>query len=446
MNLAANYPVDQVVEFPDFAVKSIPYDEIIPWVRNQTWNVAMLVQHIEGTTDGEAMYGQGWLIERGYQDGKYFAPTGLQSSYLRGLSDRYPIERYQDIDEGMRGEYNFEYADTPRIYLSALDRQLHLFSAQAGVWNLGNGRYIRYDNLDADAYVDEWQEENDGLVVQQLNYGHGVYIHNGMGNVQVKQTDMGPALLETQPPGDYEEWQRLDTQLQASQIDLRPEDFTGMLGLLPGPAMEIYGAEARGYRPTSQGGFRFVLELTPDYRVSGPDLLGLDGLAPGKYVVENHDGAFTITPLGPSQLSLGIDQSIVESTASPAKIIIDNTGSADASDLILVLEGKNNDGTTIEVARQPVQALAGQTTQAPVDIPSTLAAGGALRARLEDGQGQVVAAGEWTPLSGPDRSYRSAILGINKVPVLLPVACLFAAFVGLGAVLAFRQKQGQPDL
>lgn len=441
MNLAANHPIEQVVEFPDFAVKSVPYDEIVPWVRGNTWDVAMLVHHVEGTTDGEAMYGQGWLIERGYQDGSYFAPTGLQSLYMRGLTDRYPIERYQDIDEGMRGEYNFEYFDTPKIYLGALDRQLHLFTAQGGVWNLGEGRYIRYANLDGDPYLDQWQEEQDGAVVQQVNYGRGVYVHNRKGNVQIKLTDAGSALLETQPPGNHEEWQHLDAQLQASQINVKPEDFSGMLSLLSGPAMEIHGAEATGYRPTNQGGFRFVLELTPDYRVSGIDLLGLDGIAPGRYVVENHSGAFTVAPLSPAQLNLDLRQP-GGNTIPQVQVIVGNTGLADASNLTLVVEAQDDDGSSVELTRTPVQALAGETVQVKVDIPSFLAAGRALYGRLEDDQGSVVATGEWIALASLEPSYRTAIFGLDQTPLLLPVIGLFAAFVATAGLLALSRWRG----
>lgn len=441
MNLAANSPIEEVVTFPDFAVKSIPYDEIVPWVRDKTWDVAMLVHHVEGTTDGEAMYGQGWLIERGYQNGTYFAPTGLQSRYMRGLTDNYPIERYQDIDEGMRGEYNFEYDAAPRIYLGALDRQLHLFTAQGGVWNLGDGRYIRYANLDGDAYVDQWQEEQDGAVVQQVNYGHGAYVHNGKGNVQIKLTDMSPALLETQPPGNHEEWQHLDAQLKASQINVEPEDFPRMLSLLPGTVMEIHGAEVTGYRPTSQGGFRFVLELRPGYQVSGSDLLGLNGVAPGRYVVENHDGAFTVAPLSPAQLNLDLRQP-ASNTIPQVQVAVGNTGLDDAPNLTLVVEAQSDDGSIVELSRTPVQALAGETAQVRVDVPSSLAAGSALRGRLEDDQGSVMATGAWTSLSKPEPLYRAAIFGLDKAPLLLPVIGLFAAFVATAGLLALAQRRG----
>ncbi|MDD1778627.1 MAG: hypothetical protein LUQ65_10710, partial [Candidatus Helarchaeota archaeon] len=34
-NMGANYAINEVVEFPDFSINSVPYEEIIPWVRNK---------------------------------------------------------------------------------------------------------------------------------------------------------------------------------------------------------------------------------------------------------------------------------------------------------------------------------------------------------------------------------------------------------------------------
>lgn len=391
MNLAANYPVEEVVEFPDFAVKSIPYDEIVPWVRDKTWDVAMLVHHVEGTTDGEAMYGQGWLIERGYQDGSFVAPTGLQSRYLRGLSDRYPIERYQDIDEGLRGEYNFEYFDTPGIYLSALDRQFHLRNAQGGVWNMGGGRYIRYANLKGDAYLDQWREEQDGAVVQQVNYGYGVYVHSGNGRVKIKHTRAGPAVFEAQPPGSYEEWQRLDAQLQASQIDLAPGDFAGMIDLLPGPAMEIHGANVTGFRPTSQGGFRFLIEMYPGYQVSGLDLLGMHQLMPGEYVVQYHEGLYSISPPLPPQLNLATKSIYTSGADSAIRVTVQNDGNTDQHGLTLIAELASDGGPSVGLTRKQLDALAGEETEVMVAVPAAVTVQQVLAVRIEDGENNVVA-------------------------------------------------------
>ena len=225
MNLISNKPVDQVVQFPDFAIKSIPYENIIPWVRNGVWDVAMLVFDGQPGRDSEGMFGKGWMNERGYANGKDITPSGLSNQYLVGFVDQPPAENYQDIQEFMRGEYNFQYSNTPKVYLGSLDHQLHLYSAQSGVWNLSKGDYIHYANLDGDAYIDQWQEQQDGKVVQQLNYSANIVSYSGNDRVILKQVDIQPSVFESPPPGNYEEWQKCDAQAESLPACILPDRF-----------------------------------------------------------------------------------------------------------------------------------------------------------------------------------------------------------------------------
>lgn len=442
IDLGANYPVTEVVKFPDFGIKSVPYDEIIPWVRDRTWDVAMLVFDDRPSRDSEGMFGKGWHIIRGYAEGTTVMPSGVNTEYLMGFSDRPPSENYRDIQEGMRGEYSFQYFDTPRMYLSALDRQLHLSGAQAGVWHLGEGHRLRYANLNGDAYLDQWQEERDGEVIQQLNYGHGVFVYNDNRGVRVKQSAVAPAVFETQPPGSYDEWQRLDEQLKANPSDFAPEDFLGMFGDIEGHETQIRRAALRDFRVTSDG-FRFVLTLEPGYQIVGPDLLALRGLEPGEYAVENHDGTFAVSPLTPAQLSLALQQPAATGDPAPAQFIVQNKGMADASGLTLVAEIVGNDGKAVELALKPVDALAGRTAQVSIDVPFTAGTDAFLRARLEDGAGQVVAELEPTPLLGAPAVSRDAIFSIWQAPIVAPVVGVFAALLALAAVLAVNRRREQ---
>jgi hypothetical protein len=197
MDLSGNYPIDEIIYFPDFAIKSVPYAEIIPWVRNKIWDVALLIFDDHSSPDSEGMFAKGWHVARGYAGGENIEPSGVRNEYLLGFSAQPPLENYQDIQEFMRGEYSFQYFNTPKVYLSSLDRQLHLYNAQAGVWNLGEGHYIRYANLDSDAYLDQWQEQRAGVVVQQLNYSQGLYIQRD--DRDIEQVDAQPALFEPNP-------------------------------------------------------------------------------------------------------------------------------------------------------------------------------------------------------------------------------------------------------
>jgi hypothetical protein len=87
-----------------------------------------------------------------------------------------------------------------------------------------------------------------------------------------------------------------------------------------------------------------------------------------------------------------------------------------------------------------VHALAGQSTQVLVDLPSTMAAGATLRIRQEDSQGQIIASDQWALLAKSERPQRSAIASLNQTPILTPVVVLFATFVSLGAALALGRR------
>lgn len=375
-NLGANYGINEVVEFPDFAIKSVPYDEIVPWVMGRTWDVAMLVFDSRPSPDSEGMFGKGWMIDRGYAKAKVVEPSGLSSGYLMGLADRPPTEYYQDIQEGMRGEYSFQYFDMPKMYLSALDRQLHLSGAQSGVRKLGAGHYLRYANLDHDAYLDQWQEERDGYVTKQLNASGGIYVYSGSGSVHVKQSDLAPALFETQPPGNNDEWLRLDAQLKANQMDAAPEDFAVMLGQIAGHEARIRGAATRDYRITAAG-FRFVLELEEGFTAQAdPELRMPLPEAPGTYLIEYDGAVWSLQPATP--VALRVDNFQVNAPDG-GLLALDWT----TVDAVIANEGLE------DVRDLPVCAtLSGPDEQSAV-LTNTIA--------LVPGEGSVSVAWDWAP-------------------------------------------------
>ena len=343
MSLSANDAITEITKFPDFSIKSVPYKEIVPWVLAHIWDVAVFVFDGQPTGDSEGMYARGWMINRGFHEGRSIV-SGLKRDYLMGFSDQPPVENFQDIQKFMRGEYSFKYFDTPKIYLSALDRQLHLLGAQSGVWNLGDRHYIRYANLDNDAYLDQWQEERDDMVIQQMNYSHDIYIYYGYDLVRLKQVnDSSPALVETQPPGNYEEWQRLNAQLNANRLDVSPEDFSAMLDHLDGVAVQIQGASIQDYRITSQG-FRFILELQPGFSVnSSLEASIVLPESPGSYVIEYDGAEWTVKPATPAALHIselqvdGPPNTLRALDWTTVETVIENTGLEDAHDVPLCI-------------------------------------------------------------------------------------------------------------
>ncbi len=107
-------------------------------------------------------------------------------------------------------------------------------------------------------------------------------------------------------------------------------------------------------------GFRFELALAPNYRVTGPDLLGITALAPGTYLVENDGKAFTVTPLVPAKVSLTVTRPAGESGAASAWVTLQNTGLADAMGLALVTEVVGGPSGPIELSRRPKMCWPGR--------------------------------------------------------------------------------------
>jgi len=333
LSLGSNQAIEEVVDFPDFSITSVPYDQVIPWVWGRTWDAAMLVFDSRPSSNSEGMFGKGWKISRGY-DGEDIG-SGLDTQYMMGFSDQPPYESFEDIQPFMRGEYNFAYFDMPKVYLGALDRQLHLYTAQSGVWNLGDGRYLRYANLDGDPYLDQWTLEKHGILQRQLNYQAGFYLYSGQDQVVLQHAEHDPALLITAPPGTHEDWLYLGRMLKDHAADADPDDFLALLAMAPGSPLTINNAASRGFRPTDEG-FRFILSLMPDFEIQGPDLLGLAGTPPGDYLL-TYDGDFHLQPLTPRAIQVASPDpahlQLIQHTSGSIPLTLTNTGLEDAENL-----------------------------------------------------------------------------------------------------------------
>jgi hypothetical protein len=351
----------------------------------------------------------------------------------------------------------FARAEPPQLYLSPVDRMLHLIGAQGGVWYVGGDTLMRTTDLNGDGLFDAWTRESvsptvdknglrratPGEAIEAVFDAGGYLLYSGQGSVAISAAEHAQTLFTTSPPTDRESWEAFRDRLRPYKAERRdPADLRAWLDPFAGPRSDIDGASLANLRFIGDG-FRFELSLEPGYRTTGPDLLGLTGLAPGEDLIENHGGVFTVTPLVPPQLSLDVRYFAEGGAAGAAQVTIQNTGSADASGLMLVAESVAGDGAVIELTRQPVDALAGQAARVRVDIPSALAAGAALRAQLEDSEGQLLAAGELALPAGPATQRAPAIFGLLQAPILASVLGLFAGLIALAALLAAIRRGEQ---
>lgn len=294
---AGRKPILQTIDFPDFAIRTVPYEKLPSWASGETWDAAFfVVGEAGGRGDNESL----WVWD--------FAappPNNLESTYLSGYSDAPPPGIFQKIQVGYRGEYSLEYFRQPLLYFSPIDRKLHLVNSQEGVWNLDGEHEIRYVNTLPDDYVDAWQYFAGGMLQRRLISTSDHLVYSGENEIVIKNARVAPALFKTLPPRDHQEWSHLGQLLAQHQRDFAPDDFKAMVEQFSGPALHLEGASLRNFRH-AVGGFRAVLDLQEGFRVlSDPDGLLNSLNPPGEYLLEYHGSEYQLHPMTPASLSLG---------------------------------------------------------------------------------------------------------------------------------------------
>ncbi len=464
-------PITSTVLYDGITLYAVPYWELPTWVVQHRWEIAAFVT----VEDREYVSSEGvyeWSTSEGVVN-DISAPLNSperqtrlsridQALCISGGADCELGENYHDIAAGLSGEYGQLGGDPLLLYLSPIDNRLHLKWAEHGIWRLDEEQVVRVDNLDGDEFIDAWSreamaittEESGGAqsqtataaepeVIERLFTLAGHLLHSGGDRIALVEAGFQPSFFETLPPTDHDTWEAHRTQLAPYEAQRRdPRDLRAWLEAFPGPRTEIIGARLAHVRPTGDG-FRFELWLKPGYRATGVDLLGLAGLAPGEYLVEYRGDAFSVTPLLPAQLSLEARQLAGDDVTAPFQITIRNTGLADAPRLMLVAEATTSDGELVELTRTPVDALAGEAAQVLIGIPSTVAAGTAIRTRLESGDGQVRVVGAPTALARRHTDPGNAVFSIVQTPLLLPVVGLFAALLVGATLLAIGRGRGR---
>lgn len=446
------------VPFKDFSLREVPFDDILKDFTARTWAYATFVaaesrnyESNEGIAEWTTLEGvQTDVSLRQSIPGSYQA----QRDYLHGHADSSPASYYTDIREGFRGEYG-DVNGPAGLYFSPIDRKLHLLKAQTGVWKLDETSQIRYGNLDGDPYIDQWifthviSGTQPLTVTSQLAVADSHLIYDGDDVVVIRQASVSPSLFEAVPPRNQEEWETLGDRLIALQPDFAPDDFLAMVGQFDGPEMQIHGAEVMEYRPISDGGFRFVLELTPEYRIVGPDLIRLDGLPPGKYIVENRNDAFSVRELTPPDLGITVPpMSLVGDQASQfqtSQIVFEvvNNGRQDASHVIITGEATDENGVGTIIGEQDISVASGAAEKISFEwapnSPGTHTIAIRAAALGADGEGTLVHA-EWTDTvsvdSAPSTSFHDGVSAFDLVPVT-PILIFLGSLLFVSGVFLF---------
>ena len=460
VGLAGRHSIDTVVDIQGFQVRSVPYAQLPAWVITRTWDYGTFVANEELPGESsEGIYAWAPVFYANlynnlplFEGNQLFDPEAIRVFPLHytGLTDQPLAPFFNDILPGLRGEYNFDLNGQVHLYFSPVDRRLHLLGAQKGIWNLAddNGR-IEYQNTDQDEYIDQWTYWVDGVSLKSLSVSHGWLVLGTENEITLSHAESPESLFVTLPPVTYEQWAALGERLRANHRDLDPTDLEAMVTQFGAPTSRIEGATLRDFRITS-GGFRFVLELSPGFRVvDGEDWLGIREFSPGDYVV-SYDEAFRVQPLSPAILRIEppIDPwGVKQPTAyipQEVRFTLSNVGLEDALSVVVTGTASSVGREFASLGTQTVTVLAGETV--PVRFAWTPGGAGTWRVQAEarmvvpekPSGSLVVAEGTFEVLPAEEMGLREAVTASGLVPpvaiLLLLIATVVVACVGVVAL------------
>jgi hypothetical protein len=284
IHVAGPLVYEDKVQIGSDTIVSVEPERFPKWVANSHWPLVTFVEPPEGYGGSEGIYFysaqadeyQSWLAGIDNHE-----PATLAAPYL--LNDTFLNEvQALGLPPGFRGEYHSAYFRAPRLYVSPIDERLHLEHAMGGVWNLGEGRILRTQNLNQDAYLDTWtletitaRDDEQGLlvarpgIIEEAIYTFDDYIiYSSLDSVEIHRTAFDKAEFVVAPPTDPTSWQE-HRRLLDSYREGRPVDnMRSWLDAFSGETLTIEGAQVRGMRTTDTG-FHFSLVMNEGADVRG---------------------------------------------------------------------------------------------------------------------------------------------------------------------------------
>ena len=276
LDLLGRHLVTSSVRIGSANLATVPYAAFPGWVAEHAWDIMTFVAHESGVVSSEGMYESPLDM------------LALRDRYLTGKTSAPPAAGVL-LPQGFRSEIAIDVSAPPRLYLSAIDRQLHMVGAQSGSQLVSNGAEVRYSNLGG-SHVNRWQVVEEGVVTKTLLAAAGQLVLADATGVWIKALREAPALLTVPPPGTSQEWERLGRALREHAPHFAPDDMRAMFDQVAVPVEGLVGATLLDHRLTSSG-LRLVIEVRPTDRPSAGGVAPWAiGLASGTYTVDL-DGA-----------------------------------------------------------------------------------------------------------------------------------------------------------
>jgi hypothetical protein len=447
VSVAGNYTIDDIVHFPDFDVRTVPYDNLPYWITERDWKLTtFLAREGPGYQSSEGLYE--WMADTG--DDPVGNPARADEAraatlgYMQGAVDAPPDAYFQTTYPGFRAERHFATAQPPKLYFSPIDRKVHLFGAESGIWTIDDRLVIRSDAIGGGPYLNHWRSFEDGFQRRELYAGADTLLYTDASTVTLVRARVPPSLSEALPPRNHSDWLSFRDALFANERRFQPDDFPAMLSQFNGSRVEVKGATASDIREVA-GGFRFVITLRPGFRVRGRDVLRLARLSSGSYVVAESRGSYSVLPLTPPAVGLGVaarSASVLEQTT--VRVTLDNHGRQDLPGASLDVVAMSPAGQTTTIATRTVALASGLPIEPSVDWAPPSAGTWTLIASVRDPGGALVARAS-TRLSVASSPYATPTVVASLTTAPVDVLLLFALLVAFGAVVGTWLWSGWTD-
>lgn len=357
VSVAGEYAMDEIVQFPELGLRMIPFDQLPTWVTTRTWSYATFVaRESEGYPSNEGLY-ELYPLE-GDEPGA--------ARYLAGIGWTAPDDRIVPMQPGWRGEMSFDYQQQPWLYLSPVDRKLHLLGAKHGYWKIDEHRVVRYRDLDGDGHIDLWTIEADGVLKSSLLVRDGQALLTERGTVRLKALSQTDAeLFRALPPDQPETWRSLRDQLDAhgAAPGGTIEGLDEMYKRLSGEEISLVAATASDLRVVV-GTTSFILALFPGWEIHGDVARHgwVEYLRLGQHIVHiSKTGEYTVLPYRPAALHGDPVNVIGDEPVANRSVVLSttvrNVGSEDVAEVPVVFMARSERGTEIEMGRRSVDVL-----------------------------------------------------------------------------------------
>jgi hypothetical protein len=255
------------------------------------------------------------------------------------------------------------------LYMSPIDRRLHLRWSEAGVARTNAATNIVYSDQFTDGYIDSWTVTREDKFQAELHYAAPYLIFSDDNETRIKRVDLPFMTFEAHPPRDHEEWNQFSAELDQPSV-FTFDNLQAMYDQFTGDEWIIHEASIRDFRAIDDG-FRQLLLVRPDYQMTTQgstfDYFVQNLQQAGAYVVEWTDNTPSIRLATPPDLSVDIQfddtatQTLAQFESPPIHVNIRNRGLRDATNAHIQILARLDQNVEI-ISETFDDILAGETT------------------------------------------------------------------------------------